>query len=276
MNMEVLAGISPRADWRDPENYRTVQRYDVFGWAGEWLLRNRKFLSDLLKAPCLLSFGDRAPVIECPDADCFTRWGACCCLIDGQPVLCWSPERNPLVLELDAVAAACREAGFDCKDCPLLKAVMRMGAEDQHVLFSDGARHLQLALSGADVLDGPLLLRCTLCGIEEFETKAILLRHLCGLYRHRRFLACLYPVERRARRWAEMLRAWDGADAGASQRDIAAVLFGERAATESWDDLYRTRIQRLLRGARRMVEGGYLKLLGRVREGEDDLKGAKG
>ena len=139
-----------------------------------------------------------------------------------------------------------------------------LGALEHH-------RRLSLSLRAQ-----PLLLRCTLCGIEEFETKAILLRHLCGLYRHRRFLACLYPVERRARRWAEMLRAWDGADAGASQRDIAAVLFGERAATESWDDLYRTRIQRLLRGARRMVEGGYLKLLGRVREGEDDLKGAKG
>ncbi|WP_265519616.1 DUF2285 domain-containing protein [Nitratireductor luteus] len=98
----------------------------------------------------------------------------------------------------------------------------------------------------------------------EFETKSILLRRLSGLHRHQRFLGSLYPVERRAGRWVNMLRAWDGIEAGASRRDIATVLFGQRAATEDWDAGYRTRVQRLIRSARRIVEGGYLKLLKQV------------
>jgi hypothetical protein len=269
-------GISPRADWRDHEYYQAIQRYDLFGWAGEWLLRNRKFLADLLRASCRCSTGPSAPLIECTNADCMARWGACCCVIDGKPVLCWSPECNPLVLRLDAVPATCGKDGFDCRDCPLLKAVMRMGADGQHVLFSDGARHLQLALSGADALDGPLLLRCTLCGIEEFETKPILLRRLCGLYRHQRFLAGLYPDERRASRWAMKLRAWDGEMAGADRREVAAAIFGERAATKDWEDGYRARMQRLVRSAEKLVNGGYLKLLGQAGEEKERLKGVKG
>lgn len=253
--------LSPCADWRDTPYYEDVQRYDLFGWSGEWLLRNRQFHADLSKSPCRCSKGKSTPVIECPDADCIKRWGACCCVIDGKPVLCWSPECNPLVLRLEATRHPEDKNGFDCHDCPLFRAVMRLDDRESQLLFSDGARHLQLALSGADALDGPLLLSCTLSGIEEFTTKPILLSRLAMLHRHRRFLKALYPDERRARRWAEMLRAFDGAEAGASQRDIAAVLFGDRAAREDWEDGYRARVQRLLRSARAMVAGGYRKLL---------------
>src|SRR3546814_6325221 len=81
--------------------------------------------------------------------------------------------------------------------------------------------------SEGDALTGPALLSCTLCGLKDFEIKPLTLQRLCRLARSGRLLKSLYPPERRARRWVEMLRAFDGAATGASQRDIAAVLFGE-------------------------------------------------
>ena len=108
----------------------------------------------------------------------------------------------------------------------------------------------------------PALLSCTLRGINDFEIKPLTLQRLCRLARSGRLLKSLYPPERRARRWIEMLRAFDGAEFGASQRDIAAVLFGDRAVREDWDaGFLRTRVQRLLSGARTMVRGGYRRLL---------------
>jgi hypothetical protein len=98
-------------------------------------------------------------------------------------------------------------------------------------------------------------------GLREFETKPLTLQRLCCLYRHGRLVKSLYPRERRSHRWIEMLRAWDGIQSGARQRDIACALFGEYAAGDGWSEGYRLRMQRLIRTAGHMVGGGYLKLL---------------
>ncbi len=180
------------------------------------------------------------------------------------------------MLKVEAQPTHTRGKGFDFRECPLLKAVVRIGMGEHYILFSDGVRHLQLAISGVDLFAGPLTLHCTLCGLAEFEIKSVLLRRLSSLYRDRRFLRRLYPVERRAQRWTAMLRSWDGMEAGATQRDIAAVLFGQKAATKDWDAGYRTRVQRLVRGARKMVEGGYLKLLAKDGGGEGNGTGWSG
>jgi len=37
--------ISLRADWRDPESYRSLLHLDRPGWAGEFLRRNSDFLA---------------------------------------------------------------------------------------------------------------------------------------------------------------------------------------------------------------------------------------
>jgi len=59
-----------------------------------------------------------------------------------------------------------------------------------------------------------------------------------------------------------MLRAWDGAKAGASQREIAVALFGETAVRRDWEaGFLRTRVQRLIRGAQALIGGGYRRLL---------------
>lgn len=141
------------------------------------------------------------------------------------------------------------------------------GEGGEHVLFGDGLRHLQLAVTAGSVLDGPVCLRYLLTGFRHLEMQILALQRLHGLHRLGRLPRGLFPRERRAGRWLSMLRAWDGLEAGASQREVAAALFGERAATEDWEAGYRARVQRLLRGARGMVEGGYRRLLNPEEEG---------
>ncbi|MBC2861889.1 DUF2285 domain-containing protein [Stappia sp. 28M-7] len=136
------------------------------------------------------------------------------------------------------------------------------------MLFSDGLRHLQLMVTAGSVLDGPVCFRYLLSGLRHTEAKVPALQRLCGLCRLGRLPRGLFPPERRAKRWAMMLRAWDGEIAGASRRQVAAAIFGETAAHELWESGYRSRMQRLVREAEEMISGGYLRLLGRAAEGK--------
>lgn len=266
MAEETDSAVRPRADWRDVEQYRPLLDYDCVGWAGEWLRRNPDFIADVQRASCLPhtveSSGDADDrIAHCGRACPLERWGLRCCRIDEEPVFFWLPHCNPLVLAVETVAAPGPAEAFDIRRCASLKAGLRGADQELHLLFSDGPRNLQIVLINDPVLDGPVMFRCRLCGWCDFETKPLSLRRLCSLHRRGRLLKSLYPPEQRARRWVDMARAWDGVCTGARQREIAAVLFGERAARTGWDEGYRTRVQRLIRSAERMVGGGYLGLL---------------
>jgi len=255
-----------RPDWRNAEAYRPHLDYDRVTWAGEWLRRNPDFLADLQQM-------HGGPVLGTAH---LSRWGLCGGYLGDRAQFFWSATCNPLVLTVAAEPATALTDAFDFRRCPLSPVRLRAGEQQDHLLFSDGARHLQLQVVSGEVLSGPVTLRCTLKGRRDFATKPLTMLRLYRLYQHGRLLKCLYPAERRARRWVEMLRAWDGAAAGAGQRDIALVLYGKRAAAEDWDSGYRTRTQRLLRAARQMVGGGYLDLLRRPGEGKAGVTGLEG
>jgi hypothetical protein len=72
------------------------------------------------------------------------------------------------------------------------------------------------------------------------------------------------PVTRAALLHLRALQALDGAQAGASQRDIAQVLFGLEAIVRRWqaDGELRAQVRHLLRRARAYRDGGYLALAG--------------
>lgn len=175
----------------------------------------------------------------------------------------WRPGFNPSVLAVEAwpVAPGHGDA-FDIRSFASIATVLCCG-KSEHVLFSDGLRHLQLAVTAGSVLDGPVCLRTLLSGLRHMEAKVLALRRLCSLCRLGRLPRGLFPPERRAGRWAMMLRAWDGEMAGASRRRVAAAIFGEAAARERWESGYRSRMQRLVREAEETAGGGYLGLLGR-------------
>ncbi len=179
----------------------------------------------------------------------------------------WHPEVNPLVLAVEAVPGEVTDPGtFDLRDVFALTTVLRAEGVE-HVLFSDGTRTLQVVVTSGTLLDGPVSLRIPLRGFLHLGAKIDALARLHALGRTGRLPPSLYPAARRARRWIEMVRAWDGEMAGASRREIAEVVFGEGVIRDRWEDGYRARTQRLIRAARSMVQGGYLSLLGHEPEG---------
>ena len=102
------------------------------------------------------------------------------------------------------------------------------------------------------------------CLVQFYLRKVLSLRRLCLCCRLRRMPRSLYAPESQAGRWIDKLRAVDAANAGASQRDIAVAIFGERRVAVEWSrgsDCLRLRVQRLIREGRRMVRGGYRDLL---------------
>ena len=276
-NRSVEPVVQPRADWRDAQQYRPLLDYDCVGWAGEWLRRNPEFLADVQRVPCLPytvkgTADDDTRIANCGRACTLGRWGLRCCRVDEDPVFFWLPQCNPLVLTVETEIAPGPADAFDIRRCASLKAGLRSADRELHLLFSDGPRTLQIVLTDDPALDQPVMFRCRLYGWCDFETKPLSLRRLCSLHRRGRLLKSLYPPEQRARRWVDMARAWDGARDGARQREIGAVLFGERAANSLWEDGYRARVQRLIRAAERLVGGGYLGLLRREEEGKGGLE----
>lgn len=133
----------------------------------------------------------------------------------------------------------------------------------QSVAITDGARQLRLDVEGS-VTEGPVRLEYQLAGFEGVEARIQTLRRLIALRRLQRFPAGLEYAEPKAKRWMLILRAHDLAQAGLSHRRIAVELFGADRVAAEWrtsSDSMRLQVQRLLRDARNLVQGGYLGLL---------------
>lgn len=135
----------------------------------------------------------------------------------------------------------------------------------EHAVISDGCHHLRLDVEAGRLTgEEAVMLEYLLHGVRSAEPRLLTLRRLLGLCRHRRFARALFPPDPRMPRLIAMLRVGDALAAGASQRDIAAELFGEEAMALDWNgrsDALRSRVRRLVREARKMAAGGYRQLL---------------
>lgn len=153
---------------------------------------------------------------------------------------------------------------FDIRHFHDLAIVLCCPDGHELLLFSDGNRRIQLDLTAGSVLDGPVRFRYELSGFKHIEAKILTLRRLLLLRRLGRFPRGLFTPERRARRWMLALQAYDGIRAGASQREIAAALYGEKIVRDDWhgrSDYLRLRVQRAIRHGQSLVNGGYRALL---------------
>lgn len=134
-------------------------------------------------------------------------------------------------------------------------------------MLSDGYRRIRIDIEQGSICCGrPVLLRYAMQGFvgQHTEARLLPLRRLVGLLRTGRFLPALFPAERRLERLIDVLRVADALSAGASQREIAAVLFGSERVASDWrtvSDSLRSRVRRLVREARRMTTGGYREML---------------
>lgn len=132
------------------------------------------------------------------------------------------------------------------------------------VVLSNGGHQIQLQVGEGTLSEGPVRLRYQIGGFDHVEAKLRTIARLASLRRLGRFARGLFPAEPSAGKWLLALQAYDGLAAGASQREIAVVLFGETRVREEWkgrSDFLRLRVQRLINVGRNMVDGGYKRLL---------------
>lgn len=156
-------------------------------------------------------------------------------------------------------APANEEDAFDLTDLPHPASVLQTGDGVEYVVIGDGHHRIRLELHGDSVAHGPVRLRYDLEGFDQAEAAVRTLRRFLALQRLGRFPETLFPADRIVARRVRALQAFDGQRAGASQREIASVVLGERLFRGSNDnfDSIRKRVSRLLDLAEQRVEVAY-------------------
>jgi hypothetical protein len=134
----------------------------------------------------------------------------------------WEQAFDWSVVTVDALPADRDERdAFHPLALPGDNIVLVLGDGREALLIKEGMRRIQLSVRSGSLLRGPVRLRYALEGLRTLEPKLLTMRRLLALHRLGRMPASLFPAQRRASRWIEILRTLDAAEAGASQREIA-------------------------------------------------------
>ncbi|MUT27207.1 DUF2285 domain-containing protein [Mesorhizobium japonicum] len=208
----------------------------------------------------------------CPTAP-FSRWSrrpATCragvsCFAEAygrNSLVFWSPIWCVHVLPVIAeqLSASWATLPFDLSALPCRATVLLSPDKSQHVLLRHTEHTLQLAVSGADILH-PVCLRTEAIWpamLSKPRLRALECLNALSLGQH--LPARLFPPERRGSRLTFVLRALDGSLAGASHRELAEALVGQRRADADWRDPrnhLRDRIRRAVSRGRGLMNGGY-------------------
>jgi hypothetical protein len=239
-------------DWRDAQAYAPLLDADRSLIAWEWLRRDPRYRAAVkgnssIHGPAdfgLVAF--EPPHLAVPHA---------------RPL--WTANADPFVLAAERSRAMCPD---DLFDLARMDGSSRIIADDagEHLLLCDGVRAIRLDGPAGLFSEGAVGLRYMIGGLSAAEAPLSTLRRFLALCRTGRFSRDLHRAEQRARRWILMLRAWDGLVAGASQREIACMVFSRSATEARWrirEPSIRSRTQRLVRSARDFAQGGYRELL---------------
>jgi hypothetical protein len=143
-------------------------------------------------------------------------------------------------------------------------AVIHVLDGTQHILFANGARRLQLAATGADLLRAVRLLTDAVVPLPFVERRILLMRQLGELVMTGDLSARLHPPDPRSTRLGFLLQVLDGYLATASQREIAGAILGPLRVNADWTergDYLRDRMRRAVRRGRQLMQRGYLRLL---------------
>jgi hypothetical protein len=253
----------PAADWREAADYAVLLRADRSAFAWEWLRRNTGYRRAAQQSV------DRGSARPKPEAHrAAEHWGLHAFEPADLPAPLarplWTKKFAPSVLSVAAIAASAAGDIFELERFGCLATLRRTCGHGEHLLLSDGFRSIRLDVATGTLVDGPVQLRYLLSGFESAHRPLLTLRRFIALVRAGGFARSLHPPEPRARRWVMMLRAYDALANGADQRSIAEVLLRASAAVPRWRSKapsLRSQVQRLVRSARQMAEGGYAGLL---------------
>lgn len=134
----------------------------------------------------------------------------------------------------------------------------------KHILFAEGGRALQVAVSGSTPWAQALLLTPVLPMPRFSSERLFAVRRFTDLAKHGWLRPSLYPSERSAKRYAHVVTALDGWLEGRPHREIAVKLFGSSWVDRAWNDTgnhLRDRVRRAIRYGRELMDGGYRRFL---------------
>jgi hypothetical protein len=180
--------------------------------------------------------------------------------IKARPI--WDRAVDTSVVTVSTSGATALNA-FDVRHVMGLATIVTSCAGVEHLLLSDGLRHLRLDVVRGTLLAGPVAMHFSLNDGPTLSAQLDTVRHW-QRFRKGRDLGRIAKQEHRARIWVRQLRALDGAVAGATMREIAQTLFPALATSVALQDrnsAIRSRVRRLLRAARANVGGGYRRIL---------------
>jgi hypothetical protein len=247
-------------DWRDGDAYASLSLADRSIIAWEWLRRDPAYQADFWRA---MKGSGRTGESKLPE-----RWGLhafeppALAAPAARPV--WSAACHPYVLPVRAGAGPDREDAFDLRIISDLARLIEVVGGGEHLLLSDGLRSIRLDITEGTLGEGPARLSYLVAGIASAKRPLATLRRFLAFCASGCFSGSLRTRDPRAARWVLMLRAHDALAEGADQREIAAILLNRSAAEARWrsrEPSLRSRVQRLVRGARIMASGGYRQLL---------------
>ena len=244
-----MCADAPGADWHSPAPYAPLAQCDRHGFAWEWLRRTQAYRTAC--APQLTAAEEHRIAaqfglhrLEAPDL----AWP------QARPL--WRRDVDPAVLEAEIAPSP----GGTAIDLRMLTTIASFDddGQEEHWLFADHGHHVRIDLRRGSLNKGCVALRFQIRGFPRCRAQLASLDRLVALTELGRWPARNPPPERRAERWALMLRVHDAVASGASHRAIAERLFelGElqrwRVTAPSW----RRRVQRLAEAARQLARAG--------------------
>lgn len=256
--------MPPKKDWRvssgDPED-TTLQYSDI---AIGYLSRNDRYLADYRLALHRVKRGTISP--DDATAALVQRWGIS---FHADPTIAFDPKMVVARPDLSpaSVVLAPPPSGIgvvqnlNMKMLGAIRARIKIG-DLLHLILADEEGDEHLWVSGS--LDGPLALILPMEAnlFARLASAKRLCRRLLGMAAGP---PALRPPPFRRRHLLTLLRALDGRQAGASRKELAAVLIDRDVrhftAAEWTESRERKRIGRWLAEAIELRDGGYVRLL---------------
>lgn len=239
------------------------------GWGWEFLRRNRGFRARLagtlsaceqiLAEGRLRAFkvhtdadgnGDKCLIADSADRD------ACSATVVWNPLCC-----SGVLRAIAAPVSACPGAKvFRVRESPLPASLYLFLDGSQHLVVQDGPRRVQLAVTGASLLNPVALVADTAVEPEIAEQQSRALAAFRDFRATGHMLDKHFPPAPWAEKLWSQLQALDGWMAGVSQRQIAVALYGQEAVDRDWSDPnenMRDRIRYAITRGRALMARGY-------------------
>jgi hypothetical protein len=254
--------VRDAGQWRNAENYAYVKQLPPAGCAWEFLRRN----PDYKKAWLVFKADPNASSKENSGAAVFGLLRFASPERDARTAnVFWHPGVSREVLRL---IASRRDPGDCCPTLPLNELQCRMTrqsgrAGEQHILFAEDGRFLQLEIQGLNAMDAARLsTEIVLSPPRLLAAQVQGLRRLADIVSQRCLRACFYPPDKRASRFSRLLQVLDGWSARASYREMALAIFGDARVSADWHNPHlRDHLRRALRSGTALMLNGYRRLL---------------